>query len=52
MIEEFTEIESDRRSDRPEVDQGLAAARVRPVPVVDAKVDRLTRSLAFLVAAA
>jgi DNA invertase Pin-like site-specific DNA recombinase len=45
---EFTEVESGRRSDRPELDKALAAARVHRVPVVVAKVDRLTRSVAFL----
>jgi DNA invertase Pin-like site-specific DNA recombinase len=45
---EFTEIESGRRSERPQLDKALAAARVRQVPLVVAKVDRLTRSVAFL----
>jgi DNA invertase Pin-like site-specific DNA recombinase len=48
IVGEFTEIESGRRSDRPELDRALAAARVRQVPIVVAKVDRLTRSVAFL----
>jgi DNA invertase Pin-like site-specific DNA recombinase len=48
IIQEFTEIESGRRSDRPELDKALAAARVHRAPVVVAKVDRLTRSVAFL----
>jgi DNA invertase Pin-like site-specific DNA recombinase len=48
IVGEFTEIESGRRSDRPELDKALAAARVRQVPLVVAKVDRLTRSVAFL----
>jgi len=45
---ESTEIESGRRSDPPELDKALTAARVRQVPLVVAKVDRLTRSMAFL----
>src|SRR5689334_1301514 len=45
---EFTEIESGKRSDRPELTRALAAARLHHVPVVVAKVDRLTRSVAFL----
>ena len=48
IIGEFTEVESGRKTDRPQLDQALAAARLRRVPVVVAKVDRLTRSVAFL----
>jgi DNA invertase Pin-like site-specific DNA recombinase len=48
IIAEFTEVESGKRSDRPELDKALAAARARRVPLVVAKVDRLTRSVAFL----
>ena len=48
IIAEFTETESGKRSDRPALEKALAAARVRQVPLVVAKVDRLTRSVAFL----
>lgn len=48
VIVEFKEIESGRRSDRPALEQALATARVHRVPIVVAKVDRLTRSVAFL----
>src|SRR5262245_59137034 len=48
IVGEFVEVESGRRSNRPELDRALAAARVRQVPLVVAKVDRLTRSVAFL----
>jgi DNA invertase Pin-like site-specific DNA recombinase len=48
IVEEFTEVESGRRSDRPELEKALAAARVRQRPLVVAKIDRLTRSVAFL----
>lgn len=48
IIAEFKEVESGRRSDRPALEQALAAARVHRVPVVVAKVDRLTRSVGFL----
>jgi DNA invertase Pin-like site-specific DNA recombinase len=44
----FTEVESGKRDDRPELDKALAAARIHRIPVVVAKVDRLTRSVAFL----
>lgn len=48
IIEEFTEVESGKRSDRPELDRALASARLHRTPLVVAKVDRLTRSVAFL----
>ena len=48
IIGEFTEVESGRRSDRPELDRALSLARVHRAPLVVAKVDRLTRSVAFL----
>jgi len=48
IVAEFTEIESGRRSDRPALEEALAAARVHQAPLVVAKVDRLTRSVAFL----
>jgi Resolvase, N terminal domain len=38
IIAEFTEIESGKRSDRPALEKALAAARVRQVPLVVAKV--------------
>src|SRR4051812_33885287 len=48
IIAEFTEVESGRRSDRPELDKALAAARLHRCPLIVSKVDRLTRSVAFL----
>jgi DNA invertase Pin-like site-specific DNA recombinase len=48
IIAEFTEVESGRKSERPELDKALAAARAHRCPVVVSKVDRLTRSVAFL----
>jgi DNA invertase Pin-like site-specific DNA recombinase len=48
IIAEFTEVESGRKSERPQLDAAGAAARLRRVPVIVAKVDRLTRSVAFL----
>ena len=48
IVGEFVEVESGKRSDRPELDKALAAARIRQVPLVVAKLDRLTRSVAFL----
>ena len=48
IVGEYTEVESGRRSDRPELDRALAAARLHRCPLVVSKVDRLTRSVAFL----
>jgi DNA invertase Pin-like site-specific DNA recombinase len=48
IIAEFTEIESGRRSDRPQLDAALAVARLHRAAIVVSKVDRLTRSAAFL----
>ena len=48
IVAEFVEVESGRNSDRPVLAQALAAARLHRVPLVVAKVDRLTRSLDFL----
>ncbi|WP_271596287.1 recombinase family protein [Bradyrhizobium sp. CCBAU 25360] len=48
VIAEFTEVESGRRTDRRALEQALAAARIHRVPLVVAKVDRLTRSVGFL----
>jgi hypothetical protein len=48
ILAEFTETESGKRADRPELDKALAAARTHRVPLVVPKVHRLTRSVAFL----
>ena len=48
IVQEFTEVESGKRSDRPQLDDALAAARLHRCPLVVSKVDRLTRSVAFL----
>jgi DNA invertase Pin-like site-specific DNA recombinase len=48
IVAEFTEVESGVRADRPELDKALAAARLHKAALVVAKVDRLTRSVAFL----
>jgi DNA invertase Pin-like site-specific DNA recombinase len=46
IVDEFTEVESGKKSDRPALD--LAAARLHRASLVVSKVDRLTRSVAFL----
>jgi DNA invertase Pin-like site-specific DNA recombinase len=48
IVGEFTEIETGKRADRPELDHALAAARLHRCPLVVSKVDRLTRSVSFL----
>jgi hypothetical protein len=37
---EFTEVESGKRSDRPELDKALSTARLHRVPLIVSKVDR------------
>ena len=48
IVDEFTEVESGKNSDRPALDKALAAARLHRASLVFSKVDRLTRSVAFL----
>ncbi|WOH57501.1 recombinase family protein [Bradyrhizobium sp. BWC-3-1] len=48
IVSAFTEVESGRRADRPALEKALAAARLHRCPLVVSKVDRLTRSVAFL----
>ncbi len=45
---EFTEVESGRKAARPELEKALAAARLHKAPLIVAKLDWLTRSVAFL----
>src|SRR5450755_1534001 len=40
IVADFTEVESGKRSDRPELDKALAAARLHRCPLVVSKVDR------------
>ncbi len=48
IVDEFTEVESGKNSDRPALDKALGAARLHRSALVVSKVDRLTRSVAFL----
>jgi DNA invertase Pin-like site-specific DNA recombinase len=48
LIIEFTEVETGRRNDRPQLAAALAACRVHKAVLVIAKLDRLTRNVAFV----
>ena len=48
VIEEVTEIESGRASNRPELDRALTLCRVHRATLVIARLDRLTRDPYFL----
>ena len=48
LLEAFTEVESGKRSDRPELLAALAACRKRKATLVIAKLDRLARNVGFV----
>jgi DNA invertase Pin-like site-specific DNA recombinase len=48
LIGEFTEVESGKRTDRPELEKALAACKRQKAKLVIAKLDRLSRNLAFI----
>jgi DNA invertase Pin-like site-specific DNA recombinase len=48
LAAEFTEIESGKRTDRPEIAKALEACRRHRATLVIAKLDRLSRNLAFI----
>jgi DNA invertase Pin-like site-specific DNA recombinase len=48
MIAEFTEVESGRYADRPQLAAALAACKKHKAKLVIAKLDRLSRNLAFI----
>src|SRR6516164_108584 len=50
LIGEYTEIETGKRNDRPELRAALAACRRRRARLVIAKLDRLSRNVAFIAA--
>ena len=48
LVADFVEVESGKHSDRPMLAQALAACRKQKAKLVIAKLDRLSRSLAFI----
>jgi DNA invertase Pin-like site-specific DNA recombinase len=48
LIGEFTEVESGKRNERPELVKALAACKRNKAKLVIAKLDRLSRNLAFI----
>jgi DNA invertase Pin-like site-specific DNA recombinase len=48
VLKSFTEVESGKKNDRPELSKALAHARRTGATVVIAKLDRLTRNTRFL----
>ena len=48
LVDEFTEVESGKRNDRPQLAAALAACKKLKAKLVIAKLDRLGRNLAFI----
>jgi DNA invertase Pin-like site-specific DNA recombinase len=48
LANDFTEVESGKRNDRPELEKALAACKRQKAKLVIAKLDRLSRNLAFI----
>jgi DNA invertase Pin-like site-specific DNA recombinase len=48
LVAEFTEVESGKRSDRPELVKAVEACRRQKARLVIAKLDRPSRNLAFI----
>ena len=50
MIAEYVEVETGKRDDRPKLREALHHAKVTGATLVIAKLDRLSRNLAFIAA--
>lgn len=48
MLETFTEVESGKRNNRPELHKALSRAKVSGARLIIAKMDRLSRNASFL----
>ena len=48
LVGEFVEIESGKRSDRPELEKALVACKKQKATLVIAKLDRLSRNVHFI----
>jgi DNA invertase Pin-like site-specific DNA recombinase len=48
LIAEFTEVESGKRGDRPELEKALAACKRHKARLIIAKLDRLSRNVHFI----
>jgi len=48
ILEEFTEVESGKKNDRPELEKALKMAKRTKSKLLIAKLDRLSRSVAFI----
>jgi DNA invertase Pin-like site-specific DNA recombinase len=48
LLAEHTEVETGKRNDRPELQKALAACRKHKARLVIAKLDRLSRNVAFI----
>jgi DNA invertase Pin-like site-specific DNA recombinase len=48
LVDEFCEVESGKRNDRPEIAAALTACRLRHATLIIAKLDRLARNVHFI----